>query len=102
MKNMVGFTKKGTQKEQVNYEGILYLFEVKDWNLFVYGNTYEYRSYLKGKGYWWDDHRMAWYKNFTSEAELESDYIEMESLDFTVEVQSIFRQVRPVDQEVTV
>jgi hypothetical protein len=51
MKNMIGFAKKGTQKEQVNYEGIPYLFEIKDWNLFVYGDTYNYRSYLKSKGF---------------------------------------------------
>ena len=99
MKNMIGFAKKGTQKEQVNYEGIPYLFEIMDWNLFVYGDTYNYRSYLKSKGFWWDSDSKAWYKNFTSSDELEKNYIEMEDLGFSVKVDSIFREVRALSEE---
>lgn len=98
MTQMAGFIQKGAQKEQKNYQGIPYLFEVNDWNLFVSGNTYHHKDYLKAKGFWWDGDRKAWYKNFDSVEELEATYSEMENKGFSVEVVSIYREVKPLDE----
>lgn len=102
MTQMVGFIQKGTQKEQKNYQGIPYLFEIADWNLFVSGNTFKHKDSLKAVGFWWDSTRKAWYKNFDSAEELEKTYSKMEEKGFSVEVESIYREVKPLDEIETI